>query len=392
MSITESDSTDNRRTREMIVVEDVPESLDRIAAYIHQVDCPPRQVLLEAHILQVTLKDTEKNGVNFDALFRIAGADGQHHQHSQPGLRGDPGTGRATNATVGSGVIATVAGHDLQAVIELLQTTNDTKTLGSPKILVLNQQEARIHVGEDHRLPDHRHHANCIHRTGASSCRRRRTCCSRRESRATIACCCTSRPKYRPDDQSSSPRYRTRQTTELETDVMLNDGQGMVIGGLIKENDSTTQSKIPYLGDLWRVGFFFRNSDITKERDEIIVAIVPRIQPYAPEFADFEQGELVEAETPLFQGPLCYTDRPWDAKLPDGKRVAKPYIPRRPMLPEVDRSRPNYCNAPWPQYYVPHKPYPEQHLHEDCRRTVARVILRRGRKHSRNSPASSCRN
>jgi hypothetical protein len=140
----------------------------------------------------------------------------------------------------------------------------------------------------------------------------------------------------------------------------------MVIGGLIKENDSTVQSKIPYLGDLWRLGFFFRRSEVTKERIEIIVAIVPRIQPYDPEFADFEQGELVEAETPLFQGPLCYTDRPWDAKLPDGLRLAKPYIPRRPRLPAVDQSRPGYCTAPWPQYYVPHKPYPQQHFGSDC--------------------------
>ena len=68
MSVVESDPTDNRRTREMIVVEDVPEAIARIAAYIDQVDCPPRQVLIEAHILQVTLKDNERNGVNFDAL------------------------------------------------------------------------------------------------------------------------------------------------------------------------------------------------------------------------------------------------------------------------------------------------------------------------------------
>ncbi|MGD9637328.1 MAG: hypothetical protein AB7I57_24450, partial [Pirellulales bacterium] len=57
MTVVESDPTDNRRTREMIVVEDIPDAIARIADYIAQVDCPPRQVLIEAHILQVRLHD-----------------------------------------------------------------------------------------------------------------------------------------------------------------------------------------------------------------------------------------------------------------------------------------------------------------------------------------------
>ena len=46
MTVVESDPSDNRRTRDMIVVEDVPEAIARIASYIEQVDCPPRQVLI----------------------------------------------------------------------------------------------------------------------------------------------------------------------------------------------------------------------------------------------------------------------------------------------------------------------------------------------------------
>ena len=98
-----------------------------------------------------------------------------------------------------------------------------------------------------------------------------------------------------------------KSTTELETDVMLNDGQGMIIGGLIKENDSTVQSKIPYLGDLWKVGILFKRSEVTKERQRNSRGDFARIQPYSPEAENYEEGELVRAETPLFQGPLCRT-------------------------------------------------------------------------------------
>jgi len=110
------------------------------------------------------------------------------------------------------------------------------------------------------------------------------------------------------------------------------------------------------------VGFLFRKSDIIKERKEVVIAIVPRILPYAKDYEDFEQGELIRAQTPLFQGPLCYTDRPFDAHLPDGKRVARPYIPPRANLPAVNNTPCNNCRAPWPQYYVPPKPYPRQNF------------------------------
>ena len=63
VSISVSSHANNRLTQERVVVEDLPESLARIAAYIAQVDRPPRQVLIEAHVLQVTLDDTTRCGV-----------------------------------------------------------------------------------------------------------------------------------------------------------------------------------------------------------------------------------------------------------------------------------------------------------------------------------------
>jgi hypothetical protein len=351
MSIVESDPADNRRTLEMIVVEDIPEALARVASYLDQVDCPPRQVLIEAHILQVTLKDNQRSGVNFNALARIAGA------------RVNLKTVGFANPAASPAFLTTVNGTDLTAVIELLQTTNDTKTLGSPKLLVLNQQTATIHVGED--LGYQTTVTSELQSTQAPQFLQvgvilEITPRITRDNRVLLAVA----PQVSTGAIDPITQVPNKKTTELETDVMLDDGEGMVIGGLIDEQDLTNQSKIPYLGDLWRVGFLFRKSDVTKERKEVIIALVPRIQPYSADYHDFEEGELVRAETPLYQGPLCYTDRPYESHLPDGKRVVKPYIPPRAMLPQVDRRPCNNCEAPWPQYFVPRKPYPQQHLAE----------------------------
>ena len=70
VSIGASNPTNNRLTQERIVVEDIPEPLARIAAYIAQIDQPPRQVLIEAHVLQVDLDDTTKCGVDLSNLVR----------------------------------------------------------------------------------------------------------------------------------------------------------------------------------------------------------------------------------------------------------------------------------------------------------------------------------
>jgi hypothetical protein len=150
------------------------------------------------------------------------------------------------------------------------------------------------------------------------------------------------------------------QTAELETDVMLNDGQGMVIGGLIKENDSVQQSKVPWLGNVRGIGWLFRHSEISKDRVEIIVALVPRVQPYDAKYQAFEQGELVKASVPLLHGPLCRTYRPYDPILPDGKRIKYPLIPPKHVAPPT-----GYYHDEMPDYVIPEYPMPEQHFDAD---------------------------
>jgi len=101
----------------------------------------------------------------------------------------------------------------------------------------------------------------------------------------------------------------------------------------------------------------FRRSVVEKKRQELIVALVPRIQPYDRQWHDFEQGELVKASVPLFHGPLCRTDRPWDAILPDGKRVSYPCIPQKRKEPPF-----GYFHDLGPRYEIPPYPLPHEEM------------------------------
>ncbi len=347
VSISASSHTNNRLTQERIVVEDLPESLARIASYIAQIDQPPRQVLIEAHVLQVTLNDTTKCGVDLNRLVKIA------HSNLNIGTTGfaDPSADQA--------FLATLDGGNLTGVIQALETTTDAKTLGSPKLLVLNEQEARLQVGQ--------HLGFKVSTTTDTSTVQNVQFLDvgvvlRITPRITRDGCVLLhvRPEVSKGDVNPETGLPESDTAELETDVMLADGQGMIIGGLIKENDTTTQAKVPYLGNMKGIGVLFRHTEVTKERVEIIVALVPRIQPYDAMWQGYEQGELVKASVPLFHGPLCRTDRPWDPVLPDGKRVATRIIP--------DKNQPRkrgYFHDLGPRYAIPPYPLPQQHLYSD---------------------------
>ena len=132
--VTETSATDHRRTREQLVVEDLPEYLQRIESYLQQADTPPRQVAIEAHVLQVQLKDDCRHGVNWREIIEVANSDVILSTH-----------GFATGPTPVSSL--RIDGPDLNGLLEAIKATTDAKTLASPRITVLSNQEAQMQVG-----------------------------------------------------------------------------------------------------------------------------------------------------------------------------------------------------------------------------------------------------
>jgi len=333
----QTDPVDKRRTRERIVVEDLPENLSRIEAYIAQVDRPPLQVLIEVHVLQVTLNDEMRHGVNFEFLEEIAGRD---LALSAVGL---------ANPVASPAAFFSFDGTDLDVLVEALQNTTDSKTLASPKVMVLNGQNAKIQIGE--RLPFF-----VTTTTETSTLQDVRF--------LDVGVVLDVTPQITADGQilmyvkpkisggqilpeSGLPR---EETTEVETTVMLPDGRGIIIGGLIQETDDDQQSKIPFLGDLWLVGRAFQRRTAQKERRELIVALVPRIVPYGAPRTAREEAEWNRATTPLFHGALDRTFRPEEPLLPDAvrnpRRIRFDRLPH--FLPNLRESHPLRAD-----YYFP---------------------------------------
>ena len=323
--IAETDSADKRKTREQLIVEDLPEYLERIESLVAQSDAPPRQVLVEAHILQVDLSGKLTHGVNFEQLSRIANGEVTLE------------TVGLADATASPAFFLRVNGTDLTALVEALKTTTDAKTLASPKVMVLNGQEARIQIGEQ---------------LGFFVTTTTQTSTLQDVQFLDVGVVLSVTPLISDDGRvimSVKPEVSggrinpatslpEEETTEVETTVMLRDGQGMIIGGLIKETDTEIASKIPWLGDLAFVGRAFQRRIVDKQRNEVIIVLVPHIVPLDPAF---DVGELVDLErtmTPLLDGPLHRVDRRmWEPTFPAAVHPALGFTrlppPQAPHIP-----------------------------------------------------------
>ncbi|MGN6888076.1 hypothetical protein ACTHS1_12610, partial [Neisseria sp. P0014.S008] len=62
-----------------------------------------------------------------------------------------------------------------------------------------------------------------------------------------------------------------------ETTIRLNNGETLIIGGLIREQDIKTIQKVPLLGDLPFFGYLFRRSSTTRDRSEIVITLTVRV-------------------------------------------------------------------------------------------------------------------
>jgi type IV pilus assembly protein PilQ len=268
---------EQRNAHEQIVVEDVPSYLDRIAEYISQVDIMPRQVVVEANILQVLLKDNNKHGVNFNQLARINRAN-------------------VTFGTMGlaSGVppatMMRVEGSDLTGLIDLLKSTSDTKTLASPKVSVVNGLVLTVTpiITEDGQVL------------------------------LTVA------PQVSTGRINATTKLPEKESTEVQTTALLCDGQAIVIGGLIKESTIDGQNKIPFLGDLWFIGRLFQSRERLRERSEIILTLLPRIARPGESCLFASEEDYAQASTPLMDRNLNPVDRrSWEGELPDASKKTR---------------------------------------------------------------------
>ena len=269
------------------VVADLPEALERADRVIRAFDTPEGQVLIEAKIINVTLNDNTSLGIDWQRL--LPGVDVSTRSNlltrgSTPVISGDVFTGSTVQGTAVR-VIGSAVGSEARLVIEALNKIGKTETLANPRIMVSNNQEAKILVGTKEafitstvQVPDS---GNTI------------TSPEVKTEDVGTKLFVTPNIKYDGHIQlkihpevSSVARTITSvantivpivQTTEAETNVLVKSGVTLIIGGLIDSKDEHTTNQIPWIGNLPVIGIPFRGQSVERRKTELVVFLTPQI-------------------------------------------------------------------------------------------------------------------
>jgi len=287
-----------------LLVQDVAERISEIRRLVTNLDIPVRQVLIESRIVIVRDDFSRDLGIRWGVTAVSDRSDG---------LIAVTGTGEGANTIVNSGIdninntgqpfpvdvpalgdrynvnlpIANPAGtlalalldNDFLVDLELsaLQAEGRGEVVSSPRVITANQKEASIRQGVE--IP---------YQEAASS---GATTTQFKEAVLSL----TVTPQITPDDRiildlevtkdsvganvqsangGSVPSIDTR---AIQTQVLVNNGQTVVLGGIYETEESEDYSKVPFLGDLPGLGALFRSTRKVSNKSELLIFVTPKI-------------------------------------------------------------------------------------------------------------------
>ena len=313
-----------------IIIQALPERMPDIERIITALDGKTREVLIDTQIIKVKLSDQLTQGIDWQGILAAGKEAGMIYLGSTPfgiiqsaaattaanpvlpsrysfleqalgpsgtyGTRGIgagiPSTGNAATNIGGTAVAPGEAMHlglisqkrDIDVLVKYLQTLGNTQVLSNPKLAVVNNQEARIHIGE------RQAYVTTTTTTGQTT-----STVSEEVTFVDIGIQLSVTPtintdgyitmKIKPEISSVVSTLTTSQKNQIpiidtsmaETTVMVKDGSTIIIGGLRKEEKTKAYDQFPFLGNIPVIGFFFKSGNEKTERTELMIMITPHI-------------------------------------------------------------------------------------------------------------------
>lgn len=268
-----------QKSSNQLLVRTRPAQWKEIESAIKRLDNVPLQVQIETRILEVNLSGELDLGVQW-YLGRLAGNSSTTNIENTPGSRGALGAGGA--ALGSSSLFYSFVSDNLQVALKALETNGRTQVLSAPSLVVMNNQQAQIQVGDNIPISQTTVNTN-VSNTTLSSVEYLQT-----------GVILDVVPRINPGglvymdiqqqvssaDSSSVNANQTNpsiSTRSVSTQVAVQSGQTVLLGGLIKQDNAESGSSVPYLGKIPGLRWLFGTTSKSKARTELIVLITPRV-------------------------------------------------------------------------------------------------------------------
>ncbi len=283
-----------------IIFKCTPRVYLQILETLKKLDIPPKQVLIEVLIAEVTLDDKLQFGIEW--ILKGSTDIGSNRANIIGGFATDPnmffqqstsGENTITDLTkfipvVSSGAFANILDPErFNALISMLSATGSFNVLASPHILALDNKEAKIEVGSD--IPVATGLVQQPATTGGT------TLVSQGQIQYRTAGIILTVTPYISDknqvtlkinQEYSSPGAPTKIagqefpsfiTRRANTTGIVQNGHTLLIGGLISETTTKSRSGIPFLSQIPLIGWLFGSTSVTKSKTELLVMVTPRV-------------------------------------------------------------------------------------------------------------------
>jgi general secretion pathway protein D len=273
----------------------------RVQRILERLDIAPNQVLLEATIAEVQLKDELKMGVRW--FFQMG-----NHKLTLT----DSSAGAVTPTFPGfSNFFST---PNVKVVLNALSSVTDINIISSPTLMVVDNKKATLQVGNE--VPVATQSAVAVLTPGSpivNSITYRNTgivlnITPRIGDKGRIQLDVEQEASDVIPTSTSGIDSPTIQQRRIRTTVAVHDGEGIVLGGLIQDRADNTRGQVPFVGQVPVLGTLFKNKNDTISRTELLVAITPRI------VKDTTQVRAIAEE---FRSRINLTTRPQRQAPPD---------------------------------------------------------------------------
>ncbi len=276
-----------------LIVQDVSSSLEAIRGMVSKLDIPIRQVMIESRIVNADESFTRDLGVQFGYSKHsspISQANGELFAGGGGTIVGtrDYGTATAFNhtsddllvslpvagATSGIGLaVGKIGSYLLQLELSALLAEGRGEDIASPKVITSNQTEAVIESGVEIPFQE-------ASSSGATSVSFKKAVLGLRvtpqitpDNRVLLDLNVNQDTRGSPDVLGVPPIN----TRNVSTQVLVDDGETVVLGGVYSQVDRTSSDRVPFFGELPVLGFLFKKNRVENSRTELLIFVTPKI-------------------------------------------------------------------------------------------------------------------
>lgn len=261
-----------------IIVTDTAAKVAQAADIVRRIDKVTSQVIIEAKVVEVSKDFSRSLGIDWNLTYGPGVIPGTSMNNTSDMAMNFP---TASSSSIGVS-FSRLSGVPfvLDARLNALETTGDGRLLSSPKILTLDNKKATIKQGLEYPYFER-------DSSGGSSVKFK-----------SIDLLLEVTPHVTPDNRISMAILLTKNdvdslvggvpalsTNEAETELLVNDGDTVVIGGIVKQSENQSDAGFPLLSKIPGLGWAFKTDSRSNSKNELLIFITPRIVQLEQEIA-----------------------------------------------------------------------------------------------------------